>query len=98
MRARSVVRLEDIPNIGASIAGDLRQLGVRLPHDLVGKDPYALYQSLCDATRTRQDPCVLDTFMAAVHYMEGAPSRPWWKYTAQRKKVHPTLAWDRAPR
>jgi pathogenicity locus Cdd1 protein len=29
---------------------------------------------------------VLDTFIAAVRYMEGAPKRPWWHYTAERKR------------
>ena len=44
-----------------------------------------MYQALCRATSMRQDPCVLDTFMAAVRFMEGAPSAPWWHYTAERK-------------
>jgi hypothetical protein len=30
---------------------------------------------------------LLDTFIAAVRFMEGAPKKPWWKYTAERKKV-----------
>ena len=34
----------------------------------------------------RHDPCLLDTFIAAVRYMEGAPKKPWWKYTAERKR------------
>ena len=33
----------------------------------------------------RQDPCVLDTLMAATDFMRGAPAAPWWKYTAERK-------------
>jgi len=37
-------------------------------------------------TGARQDPCVLDTFIAAIRYMEGAPKRPWWHYTAERKR------------
>ena len=45
----------------------------------------ALYRRLCEATGQRQDPCVLDTFMAATDFMRGAPAAPWWKYTAERK-------------
>ena len=33
-------RLEDIPNVGSSIAGDLRRLGITTPSDLPGRDPY----------------------------------------------------------
>jgi hypothetical protein len=46
-----------------------------------------LYQSLCAVTGQRQDPCVLDTFMAAIDFMRGAPAAPWWNYTAQRKAL-----------
>ena len=84
---RPVARLEDIPNVGPAVAADLRQLGIATPAGLPGRDPYALYDDLCRITGHRHDPCVLDTFIAAVRYMEGAPKRPWWKYTAERKRV-----------
>lgn len=79
------MRLEDLPNVGPSIAGDLRGIGVSRPSDLVGRDPYALYDALCAATGVRHDLCVLDVFLSAVRFMEGAPARPWWQYTAERK-------------
>jgi hypothetical protein len=84
--ARAAQSLEQIPNIGRSIAADLRSIGIQTPRDLIGRDPQQLYQRLCRRTGTRQDPCVLDTFIAAVRFMEGAPPRPWWHYTSQRKK------------
>jgi hypothetical protein len=31
---------------------------------------------------------VLDTFMAAVEFMRGSEPRPWWQYTAQRKRQY----------
>lgn len=77
--------LEQLPNIGPALAADLRLIGIRHPRDLVDKDAFALYRSLCAATGQRQDPCVLDTFMAATDFMRGAPAAPWWRYTAQRK-------------
>jgi predicted GIY-YIG superfamily endonuclease len=83
---RQIARLEDIPNVGLAVAADLRQLGIITPAELSGRDPYALYDDLCRITGQRHDPCVLDTFIAAVRYMEGAPKRPWWKYTAERKR------------
>ena len=85
-KARQAKVLEAIPNIGPLIARDLRSIGIKQPHDLIGRDPLSLYQALCDRTRTRQDPCVLDTFISAVRFMEGARARPWWFYTAERKE------------
>src|SRR3954471_45556 len=84
---RDIARLEDIPNVGPAVAADLRQLGITAPAGLPGRDPYALYDDLCRITGQRHDPCVLDTFIAAVRYMDGAPKKPWWKYTAERKRV-----------
>src|SRR5262249_56000082 len=81
-----IARLEDIPNVGPAIAADLRRLGITTPSELPGRDPYALYDELCRLTGQRHDPCLLDTFIAVVRYMEGAPKKPWWKYTAQRKR------------
>lgn len=83
---REMAHLEDIPNIGPAVAADLRQLGITTPDDLPGRDPYALYDDLCQITGQRHDPCLLDTFIAAVRYMEGAPKKPWWKYTPERKR------------
>jgi len=80
--------LEQLPNIGPSIAADLRLIGVQRPAELAGKDAFQLYLALCRATGKRQDPCVLDTFMAAVDFMRGAEPRPWWAYTAARKAKH----------
>jgi hypothetical protein len=77
--------LEQLPNIGPSIAADLRLLGVQHPRELAAHDAFALYQALCHRTGKRQDPCVLDTFLAATDFMRGAEPRPWWTYTAARK-------------
>ena len=82
-----VTALEDLPNVGKSIAEDLRQIGIRTPWELAGRDPYALYDALNRTTGKRHDPCVLDTFIAAVRFVDGAPARPWWKYTAERKRA-----------
>ena len=77
--------LEQIPNIGPAAAEDLRLLGIEKPLDLRDRDPFEMYQQLCTVTETKHDPCVLDTFIAAVDFMSGAPAAPWWRYTAERK-------------
>jgi predicted GIY-YIG superfamily endonuclease len=83
---RQVARLEDIPNVGPAVAAALRQLGILSPAELPGRDPYALYDDLNRITGQRHDPCLLDTFIAAVRFLEGAPKKPWWTYTAERKR------------
>jgi hypothetical protein len=86
--AQDCQALEQLPNIGPSLAADLRLIGVQAPRDLKGRDAFVLYQKLAAATGTRQDPCVLDTFMAAVDFMDGAAAAPWWAYTARRKALY----------
>jgi hypothetical protein len=81
-------QLEQLPNVGPAMAGDLRSLGLLYPRDLCGQDPWSLYRRLERLTGKRQDPCVLDTFMAVVDFMQGAAPRPWWAYTPERKRVH----------
>ena len=85
--AAECLALEQLPNIGPSLAADLRLIGIERPADLCDKDAFVLYLKLCTATDQRQDPCVLDTFMAAVDFMRGAKAAPWWHYTAQRKAL-----------
>jgi len=76
---------EVLMNVGPRIAADFRLLGVVDIGDLASKDAAMLYDSLCDLTRTRQDPCVLDTFRSAVDQARGLPARPWWEYSRERK-------------
>ena len=80
--------LEQLPNIGPALAAGLRHIGIAHPRELRAHDPFVLYQALCAKTGRRQDPCVLDTFMAATDFMRGAAPTPWWRYTAQRKQVY----------
>lgn len=84
-------RLEDLPNIGPAMAADLRALGIAHPRELAHRNAFVLYQALCTLSGKRQDPCVLDTFMAVTDFMRGASPAPWWAYTAQRKRLHGTL-------
>lgn len=87
MPRTNIANLTDIPNIGKAISRALNLINIHSPSDLIGKDPYQMYDELCRITGKRQDHCLLDTFIAAVRYMEGAPSKKWWAYTAERKAV-----------
>ena len=84
-RAQDCEQLQQLPNIGPAAAADLRLIGISEPRQLRGADPMAMYEKLCHLTHQRHDPCVLDTFIAAVEFMNGAAAAPWWAYTAQRK-------------
>jgi DNA transformation protein len=83
--AETVRTLVDIPNIGVSIAQDLRSLGLTTPEDVKHMDPMVVYDALRTPMGKRHDPCVLDTFLAAKKFMNGGPRQPWWDFTAERK-------------
>ena len=93
--AELVSELTDIPNIGVSLAADLRSIGVYTPEDVRGMDPLAAYHSLRTPMGRRHDPCVLDVFMAAHEFMNGGPRQPWWDFTAERKVLLASVASDR---
>lgn len=80
-------RLEDIPNIGKSIASDLRSLGILHPQQLAACDPLETYLALSDGMGNRHDPCVLYTLMAARHFLKNGEAIPWWKFTEQGKQL-----------
>lgn len=86
-----VQRFTDLPNIGPAAAKDFELLGYTQPHQLLGADPLDLYHSLCIATATRQDPCVLDVFMSVTSFLQGEAPQPWWHFTEARKKVYGQL-------
>ena len=52
--------------------------------DLRGGDGEDLFERLCAMDGRRHDPCLLDTFMAAVDFANGAPARLWWEYSRER--------------
>jgi hypothetical protein len=79
--------LEQIPNVGPSIAGDLVRLNIRTPAQLRGKNPQRLYQRLCALDGVRHDPCLLDVFCAAVHFVTTGEAKPWWFFSRLRKRA-----------
>ncbi|AVI65310.1 mitomycin resistance protein [Shewanella sp. WE21] len=82
-----VKQLTDLPNIGKACAADLRLLGIDKPEQLLDRNPYELYQTLCDKTGKRHDPCMLDVFIFITRFMAGEDPKPWWFYTDERKNT-----------
>ena len=87
MPRTNIKNLSDIPNIGPAISRKLELINIQQPDELIGKDPYQMYDALCCITGKRMDHCIIDVFIAAVAFMEGAPAQKWWAYTAKRKAV-----------
>ncbi|PID47311.1 MAG: mitomycin resistance protein [Proteobacteria bacterium] len=83
----AISQLEELPNIGKSIAGKLRLIGIDQPKALIGKQPLELYEHLCAVSGERYDPCVLDTFISVIHFMESGEALPWWAFTDERKSL-----------
>jgi hypothetical protein len=73
-----------IPNVGPAIARRLLALGVSGPGDLRGADPDELLARACELAGRREDPCLLDTFTAAVAFAETGDDRPWWAFSRER--------------
>ena len=78
--------LLELPNVGPATALDLVRLGIVDRKALKGRDPDKMYEALCKKDGVRHDPCVRDVFASLVAFANGAPARPWWHYTPERKK------------
>ena len=81
--------LKDLISVGPAMLRDFRMLGIEnVPH-LARQNPERLYEKLCSLTGARQDPCVLDTFHAAVAQARDprlpAEQRQWWYWSRRRK-------------
>ncbi|MCW8933898.1 MAG: helix-hairpin-helix domain-containing protein [Gammaproteobacteria bacterium] len=85
MIRNEITSFQDIPNVGKAIEKYFILIGLEEPVELINKDPYLMYNELCDITQQKLDPCVIDIFISAVNYMKGGPPEKWWKFTQQRK-------------
>jgi hypothetical protein len=77
--------LHTLLNVGPATQRDLARLGVTQVRQLARRSPDALFRAL-ERVAGRQDPCVWDVFAAAVHQARGGDARPWWHFTAARKR------------
>lgn len=73
-------------NIGPAVRRRLERVGITEVGHLTGRDPFELYERMCDVDQQRHDPCLLDTLMSAVDQAEGGPAKPWWHYTPERRR------------
>lgn len=87
MKSAGTATLEDLPNIGKSIAADLRGLGINTPAELARRDPLKTYLALGALMGERHDPCVLYSLLAAKHFLDTGEAVKWWTFTAAGKKL-----------
>jgi hypothetical protein len=82
-------QLADLISVGPAMLRDFDQLGIRSVAQLAKQDPKKMYTRLERLTGQRVDPCVLDTFCAAVaqarHPRLPAARCQWWYYSRKRK-------------
>jgi hypothetical protein len=82
-------QLQDLISVGPAIERDFHLLGIRSVSQLAKHNPDKLYSRLEHLTGQHQDPCVLDTFQAAVAQARN-PRLPahkcqWWYWSRKRK-------------
>ncbi|WP_179281827.1 helix-hairpin-helix domain-containing protein [Streptosporangium subroseum] len=79
--------LQTLANVGPAVGRRLEGIGITSVEQLRGRDPLELFETMCVATGRAEDPCLLDTLMSAVDQAGGAPGKPWWHYTSERKRL-----------
>ncbi len=82
--------LGDLISIGPAMLRDFEMLGIRSVGELARRDPQWMYERMERLTGQRQDPCVLDTFCAAVAQAKNprlaAEQCQWWWWSKKRKQ------------
>ena len=82
-------QLGDLISIGPAMLRDFELLKIGSVAELARQNPRKMYERLSHVTGQRQDPCVLDTFCAAVAQARN-PRLPveecqWWYWSKKRK-------------
>jgi predicted flap endonuclease-1-like 5' DNA nuclease len=77
--------LLQLRNIGKAMRHDFELLGIRTCKQLAKCDADELYARIQTLTGTRHDPCVWDTYAAAIHQAKTGEARAWWEFTKMRK-------------
>ncbi len=84
--SQELKELMTIPGVGRSIAGNLRDIGIKRVADLRGKDPEKLFERSNRHAGTVQDRCLLYVFRCAVYFAETSEGErdldklKWWTW------------------
>jgi hypothetical protein len=81
---------QSLASVGLESARDFVALGFGCVAELKNQDPRELYARMCKLTKSRQDPCVEDSFRCAIAQARDprlpAKMRDWWQWTSVRGK------------
>ncbi|MBA0084377.1 MAG: hypothetical protein HRJ53_05220 [Acidobacteria bacterium Pan2503] len=84
-------QLGDLISVGPAMLRDFEMLGIRSVVQLAEQDPRRMFERLGRKRGQRQDPCVLDTFCAAVAQARNPRLPPeqcqWWYWSRKRKSA-----------
>ena len=80
------MELSELRNIGKAMLLDFKILGITTVPQLAHQNADELYTRLSILTGRRQDPCVHDTFAAAIHQAKTDEALNWWAFTPLRKE------------
>lgn len=78
--------LLQLRNIGKAMRSDFDLLGITSVAQLSKQDANKLYARIQTLTGTRHDPCVWDTYAAAIHQAKTGEALAWWHFTKIRKE------------
>jgi Pathogenicity locus len=83
-------QLGELISIGPAMLRDFKLLGIRSVAQLAKQNPQRMYEKMELATGQRLDPCVLDTFCAAVAQARNprlaVEKCQWWWWSRKRKQ------------
>ncbi|WP_352231830.1 helix-hairpin-helix domain-containing protein [Microtetraspora sp. NBRC 16547] len=79
--------VRSLANVGPKVAARFQRIGISTVGELRGADPVELFERMQAVAGHPEDPCLLDTLISAVRQADGEPARPWWTYTAERKRL-----------
>jgi hypothetical protein len=80
-----VTELGQLRNIGKAMLKDFDLLDITSVQQLASCDADKLYARIQQLTNMRHDPCVWDTYAAAIHQAKTGEALPWWEFTRVRK-------------
>ncbi|HTE41355.1 MAG TPA: helix-hairpin-helix domain-containing protein, partial [Steroidobacteraceae bacterium] len=85
-RRQDVDELSQLRNIGKAMRKDFELLGIQSVKQLARCNADKLYAQIQTLTSSRHDPCVWDTYAAAIHQAKTGEALPWWDFTKVRKE------------
>ena len=82
-------RLRDLVSVGKAMERDFHRLGIQTVAALATCDAHELYARISELDGVKHDPCVLDTYRAAIAQARDPllpdEQRQWWWWSRQRK-------------